>query len=108
MEENILKSFEGTEFKVEFKDRKNSLYIPEDDELVQKLCRIYNEHFGKNEKPISIGGATYARAFKNCVSYGAMMPDEEDMCHKADEYIKIDNLINACKIYAKAIYELTR
>jgi len=108
IESRILDSFSDTEWNVEFTDEKDSLYIPKENELVQKLCRIYNEFYGRDEEPISIGGATYARAFKNCVSFGAMMPNEEDMCHKADEYIKIDNLINASKIYARAIYELTR
>ena len=93
---------------IEFKDRRDSLYIPKENELVQKLCKIYNDYYGKNEEPLAIGGATYARAFKNCVSFGAMMPNEEDMCHKADEYIKVDYLIDACKIYAKAIYELAK
>lgn len=108
IENRIKDSFKDLDWELKFTDEKDSLYIPKDNELVQKLCRIYNEFYGKNEEPISIGGATYARAFKNCVSFGAMMPDEEDMCHKADEYIKIDNLINASKIYARAIYELTR
>ena len=57
--------------------------------------------------PIAIGGATYARAFPNCVSFGANMPNCEDMCHKADEFISIDNLILSAKIYANVIYKLT-
>jgi succinyl-diaminopimelate desuccinylase len=36
------------------------------------------------------------------------MPGEEDMCHKADEFVDIDNLILSTKIYAKAIYELAK
>ena len=103
--EEVLKS---NNVEIEFRDRRDSLYIPKENELVQKLCKIYNDYYGKNEEPLAIGGATYARAFKNCVSFGAMMPNEEDMCHKADEYIKVDYLIDACKIYAKAIYELAK
>lgn len=108
VENEIKKSLSFDNVKVLFKDRKDSLYIPKEDELVKKLCKIYNDYYGKNEEPLAIGGATYARAFKNCVSFGAMMPNEEDMCHKADEFIKIDYLIDSCKIYAKAIYELTK
>ena len=62
----------------------------------------------ENLEPIAIGGATYARAFKNCVSFGANMPGKKDMCHQSDEFISIDNLILASKIYAKAIYELAK
>lgn len=108
VENEIKKSLSFDNVKVLFKDRKDSLYIPKEDELVKKLCKIYNDYYGKNEEPLAIGGATYARAFKNCVSFGAMMPNEEDMCHKADEFIKIDYLIDSCKIYAKAIYELAK
>lgn len=108
VENEIKKSLSFDNVKVLFKDRKDSLYIPKEDELVKKLCKIYNDYYGKNEEPLAIGGATYARAFKNCVSFGAMMPNEEDMCHKADEFIKIDYLIGSCKIYAKAIYELAK
>lgn len=108
IEEKITDNLKDTDIEIEFKGRNNSLYIPKDNELVQKLCKIYNDYYGRDEKPLAIGGATYARAFKNCVSFGAMMPNEEDMCHKADEYIKVQNLIDSSKIYARAIYELTR
>ncbi|MCI8965541.1 MAG: M20 family metallopeptidase [Clostridia bacterium] len=108
VEEKITNNLEDMDIEIEFKGRNNPLYIPKDNELVQKLCKIYNDYYGRNEEPIAIGGATYARAFKNCVSFGAMMPNEEDMCHKADEYIKVQNLIDSSKIYARAIYELTR
>ena len=82
------------------------LHVPKDNKLVQTLCKIFNEKTNSNYKPIAIGGATYARAFENCISFGPNFPGHEDMCHKTDEYIEIDNLILACKIYAKAIIEL--
>lgn len=98
--------FEDSSIKVGFDGEKNALYIPKDNYWVTTLCSIFNEITGKNEKPIAIGGATYARAFPNCISFGANMPNEEDMCHKVDEFISIDNLILATKIYATAIYKL--
>lgn len=108
VENKIKQSLENESVDIEFKDRRDSLYISKENDLVKKLCKIYNDYYGKNDEPLAIGGATYARAFKNCVSFGATMPDEEDMCHKADEFIKIDYLIDSCKIYAKAIYELSK
>ena len=98
--------FENTSIIVDFDGEKPSLYIPKDNYLVTTLCSIFNEMVDKNEEPISIGGATYARAFKNFVSFGANMPNEEDMCHKVDEFISINNLILATNIYATAIYKL--
>ena len=94
--------------KVNFDGEKAPLYIPKDAPLITTLCNIYNEYTKENLEPIAIGGATYARAFKNCVSFGANMPGCKDMCHQADEFISIDNLILASKIYTKTIYELAK
>lgn len=80
-----------------------ALYIEPNSELVQSLCKIYNEETNSSCKPIAIGGATFARAFPNCISFGANFPGDKDMCHQTDEFISIDKLLLACKIYAKAI-----
>ena len=94
--------------KVETIDLKQPLYVPKDSFLVTTLLDVFNRVTGLNEKPVAIGGATYARAFDNCVAFGANMPGHKDMCHQVDEYIEIDNLILASKIYAEAIYELVK
>ena len=90
----------------EFTGKKAPLYVSKDSYLVKTLCKIYNEVTNSNSEPIAIGGATYARAFDNFVSFGANLPSQKDMCHQTNEFISIDNLMLACKIYCKAIYEL--
>lgn len=88
-------------------DKKEALYINPHDSLVQKLCSIFNESCGGTSfEPIAIGGATYARAFPNCISFGMNFPGDKDMCHQADEFVDIDKLILSTNIYAKAIYTL--
>ena len=82
------------------------LYVPKDNKLVQTLCKIFNEETNSKAEPIAIGGGTYARAFKNCISFGPNFPGHKDMCHQTDEFVEIDNLILACKIYTKAIIKL--
>lgn len=96
------------EIEIKIPAKKTPLYINKDNKLVQKLCNIFNESTNMNEKPIAIGGATYARAFENCISFGANFPGDKDMCHQVDEFIYIDKLILSSKIYAKAIYELAK
>lgn len=86
----------------------DALYLSKEDYLVQTLCSIYNKMTNSETKPIAIGGATYARAFDHCVCFGANLPGQKDMCHQTDEFISIDNLILASKIYAEAIYELAK
>ncbi len=102
--QNLCKNYSSLNF--ETTSTEDFLYVPKDDKLVQTLCRIFNEETNSNAEPIAIGGATYARAFKNCISFGPNFPGHKDMCHQTDEFIEIDNLILACKIYAKAIIEL--
>ena len=91
-----------------FFDEKQKLFIDKESELVTILTNIFNKATGQNAKPIAIGGATYARAFPNFVSFGANMPGEKDMCHQADEYISIDNFLISAKIYAEAICKLDK
>lgn len=102
----IEESLEGLELVVA--GEKKALYIPKDNKLVKLLCKIYNNYTGETKEPIAIGGATFARAFDNCVSFGAMRAGEADMCHQVDEYITMKNFLDACNIYALAIYELAK
>lgn len=101
-------------FKKNFKENieiirmQNSLYIDKNNEFVQRLCSIFNETCNTDYKPIAIGGATYARAFPNCISFGMNFPGNKDMCHQADEFVEIDKLILSTNIYAKTIYELIK
>lgn len=92
---------------ITFSDEKPALYVPKNDPLVTTLCNVFNESTGLNAHPITCGGATYARAFKNVVSFGANMPGNMDLCHQADEYINIPDLLKAVEIYIKAIWKLT-
>ena len=82
------------------------LYIDKNDKLVKLLCKVFNNSCSRTFEPLAIGGATYARAFDNFVSFGMNFPGDKDMCHKADEFVDIDKLIFSANIYAKAIYEL--
>ena len=103
---NLIENYENVKLVVGRKQ--DPLYISKDNYLVKTLTSIYNKITGRNEGPIAIGGGTYARAFKNVISFGPNFPGEKDMCHQIDEFIKIDNLILTSKIYAEAIYELAK
>ena len=97
---------ESQNLELNFTGRKEPLYIPKDNKLVKILCDTFNEVTGNKAQPIAIGGATYARAFDNCLSFGANMPGQKDMCHQVDEFITVENLLVSCQIYAEAIYKL--
>jgi succinyl-diaminopimelate desuccinylase len=85
------------------------LYLPKNHPVIVTLMDVYHRQSGdKVSEPISLGGATYARAFDNCVAFGPLFPDERLTEHEPNERAILDNLYLAMKIYAYAIYELTR
>jgi len=89
------------------KDHKPPIYIPKDDRMIRTLMEVYRKHTGDAEsEPIVIGGATYARAIKNAVAYGAVFPGEPELAHQKNESVDIGNLMKCARIYADAIFEL--
>ena len=100
-------SLDYTDIFVSFADEKPALFVPKTDSLVTTLCNIFNQVTGQNTGPITCSGATYARAFKNVVSFGCNMPNKVDLCHQADEYIDIDDLFTSIEIFIRAIQKLT-
>lgn len=89
-------------------NKQEPLYIEKNNYLVKTLVDVFNKKTNQNAEAISIGGGTYARAFKNFISFGAVMPGDKDMCHQVDEFVDIDKLILSSKIYADAIYTLAK
>ncbi len=87
-------------------DYLKSIHIPKEHFMVQKLRKVFEEETGLDSKPLSSGGATYARAIDNCLAYGALFPGDEKVEHKANEYIKIENLYKCVDIYSKTIKAL--
>ncbi len=96
------------DMQITFTAEQSPLYVPKDSYLVQTLTNIFNKKTNQNLEPIAIGGGTFARAFPNCVAFGANMPNQKDMCHQVNEFISLDNLILSTKIYAEAIFELAK
>ncbi|MFZ5968631.1 MAG: dipeptidase PepV [Bacillota bacterium] len=84
------------------------LYVPRDHSMVKLLRKVYEEETGLDSTPLSIGGATYARAFENFVAFGPLFPGKEEVAHEKDEYIEIDDLMKTIRMYAKVIAELAK
>jgi len=76
--------------------------------LIKTLLKVYNEVLGVDEKPIAIGGGTYARALKHGVAFGPEFTNEVSTVHQKDEFIKIDKIDLLFDIYFKAIKELIK
>ena len=91
------------------KARSNSLghYIAPDTELVSTLMDVYVELSGDKEaKPLSIGGGTYAREFKNAVAVGVTQPGRPDKCHVANECILLSEMLFNTRFMAESLKRL--
>lgn len=79
------------------------LYNDPNGKLISTLVQVYNEVTGKNEKPIAIGGGTYARALKCGCAFGPELQDEEATIHQANEYVTFKRIELMSEVYYKAI-----
>ena len=91
---------------LEVQGRHRPLYVSPDSELVTSLLAAYNEVTGENACAISIGGATYARAFPNAVAFGPVFPGEDSKIHQKDESITLDAFLKCAEIYRAALFKL--
>ncbi len=76
--------------------------------LISTLMSVYNRITGRNEKPVAIGGGTYARALKCGCGFGPAHIEDESVAHQPNEYITLDCLRQIAEIYYEAIKELTK
>ncbi len=81
-------------------------HVPADSELVTQLLAAYHEETGLPAAAESTGGGTYAKVLRQGVAFGASFPDDEDLAHQANEYVDVDKMITAAKIYANALIRL--
>ena len=83
------------------------IHVPLDSPLVQNLLNAYQDITGDTEtEPYISAGATYARAFDNCVAFGANMPDTSTSEHHSNERLPISKLMKAAEVYRKAFENL--
>lgn len=85
----------------------DSIYQPDDSEIVQKLLSVYKEVTGDESKGYCIGGGTYAKELPNILAFGAEKEGVDHCIHGADEYIYLDQLKECTLIYAKAMKALS-
>ena len=83
-------------------------YISPDSAEVAVLMDAYRTVTGLEKKPFTMGGGTYARHFRNAVSFGpddpdAAKPDWVGSMHGANEGVELAFMLNALKIYIRAM-----
>ncbi|QJG66722.1 Sapep family Mn(2+)-dependent dipeptidase [Mycoplasma phocoenae] len=84
---------------------KNAKYISTKSMLVETLMQVYWDVTQKHsEKPIAIGGGTYARTFEECVAFGATTKME--LMHAPNERFTFDEIKEDLQIYINALIKL--
>lgn len=99
----------GAEFV--FGRSKEPFSVSADSPAVQALLNIYREVTGKPAEPFSMGGGTYARNFRNAVSFGPEdngieLPEWAGSMHGPNEAANERLMRDALKMYILAILRL--
>lgn len=83
------------------------LFFPIDSPLVSRLLEAYQEVTGDLEsRPITMGGGTYAKGIHNCIAFGCEFEGEDCHIHDANEFVRIDCLLQQAEIYVHALMKL--
>ena len=102
---------ESLGLKAEIKNNMDPVYKDKDSEEIKVLTKIWTRHMpdftGYKEeyshiydRPVAIGGGTYARHMRNTIAFGIQTPWSEDQCHQVNESLSLndfENLIDVIK-----------
>lgn len=104
--EDVAKKFEFFNLPINIKERHNPLLVEKDGWFIKTLLSAYNKVMNEKASPISMGGSTFARAFKKGCAFGSAFPNYDNKIHDAGEHETQTNLLNAYEIYKTAIFAL--
>jgi len=100
--------FAAAELDYHCHEYKASLYMERNTPLIKAILENYRAVSGDlTAEPLATGGGTYARAFPNCVAFGAIFPGQSELFHQPNEALEIKYLAPALEIYAKTLYDIT-
>lgn len=103
----ITKALSEENCKIEWGVCMNPISFNQESEIIKKLMSAYQSVTGDcSSEPISLGGATYARAIPNAVAFGPVFPNQEELAHEADEHYSISDLQRIVNIYMDALLKL--
>lgn len=103
----VEKNLDKSGFSIQNPAITEAIHIDKNSFLVKSLMDVYKEVTGDQEaQPQIDGGCTYARTMKNCVAFGALLPDQPDLMHQKNEYVEVEKLKTWMRIYLEAIIRL--
>ncbi len=107
--QDIKEKYKNFDFEYKIVEERHApMCVPKEGWFVNTLLNAYNQTTGENAKPISMGGSTYARAFKMGCAFGAGFPNVNNGVHEANEKLSKKEMLLAFEIYKKAITDLVK
>ena len=88
--------------------RHDPVMVEKDGWFVQTLLNAYNSVTGEKGEPLSMGGSTFARAFKKGCAFGPAIKTFKNDIHNANEKISKELLLKNYEIYKKAIFDFAK
>ena len=83
-------------------------YVDENSDFIKNLLSAYEAFSGNKGYCEAIGGGTYVHDIEGGVAFGAVMPGVDTNMHGIDEFMPIDDLITAAKIFTLAVIEICK
>uniref|UniRef100_A0A7C2BKA2 ArgE/DapE family deacylase n=1 Tax=Thermosphaera aggregans TaxID=54254 RepID=A0A7C2BKA2_9CREN len=94
----------GVESEVEIVDYSNPVYVEEYHPYVNTLAQAVKETLGvEPSRTICVGGLDLKYYLSKGIPAVAYGPGEVNMAHKANEYVTLESLYNALKVYVKLV-----
>ena len=104
--ETVKKKFKGIDVELLNDTVKLPHEVDANSPFIKTLLSIYEDYTGLKGECIAMGGGTYVHDIENGVAFGAVFPGTDTKMHGADEFVVIDELVAAAKIFAQSIAEL--
>ena len=109
----LLKEAAGDAADILSVEDKPPFYVGPDNPAVRVCMDSYNRITGEEAKPITIGGGTYARHFRNAVAFGPEHPERSSpaFCgpiHGINEGASLADFLEALKIYILSLVRLEK
>jgi len=78
---------------------------PVDAPVVQALKKAIKEVYGREGKPMGIGGGTVAAFFRRAGYHAAVWSTLDELAHQPNEYAVLANLLGDAKVFAHVVLQ---
>ena len=106
--EDVFKIFDTFGIDYTYIVKHEPMMVDKDGWFVKTLANAYNSIMGKCEEPVSMGGCSFARCFKQGCAFGPDFKTYETNIHDANERVTKEDFFKAYEIYKKTLFELAK